>query len=677
MTATVDATLPDPARTPAAAPVEALIALTKLSVAPENVRRTDKRGGVEGLAESVAEEGLLQNLVVFETEASRFRVVAGGRRLAALKLLAKAGRWSGPVRCLVLPSEAAQRVSLAENVMRRALHPADEFEAFAALIAEGHDAAEVAQRFGTTVRHVEQRMKLAAVSPALVKAYRASEMTLDQLTAFAVVDDHARQEAVWNTHYVRESSGQGIRRALLSEHVPVTDKLARFVGLEAYEGAGGTVTRDLFSDDEGGTWLADPDLLRRLAAEKMEGEAAALSAEGWGWVETFEQFPYSGFYNHGRVYPRALPLSDEDRAELARLVERRDAILTSLEAVPDETLADELATVEAAIGTVRQRDYGFTPEDMARAGAAVGLTHEGRVKVERGLVRPEDVRRERKERERAERAEIAASRAEAGETVTEAPSPTLSDVLTEKLTAIRTAALRVEVMRRPDLALAGVVHALALPVFYTHAWRAESAVEIKATSIDLAGRIAEAEACPALAAMTEAREAWGYRLPGDVGDLWEWLTDQNGDTLLDLLAFLTAQSLNGVKQRHERGRPGRIKHADAIAASADLDMRAWWSVDAAFLARLSKAQIAAAVAESMGRDAGELPALLLKLPKAEAVSRAAQALEGRGWLPEPLRTMDQDGETEPRAQASERIAVEVIRDTDDIAPEPVYVEAAE
>ncbi|GJE02024.1 ParB/RepB/Spo0J family partition protein [Methylobacterium isbiliense] len=672
--ATVAVTAPAPVP---AVPAEALIPLTKLSVAPENVRRTDKRGGVEGLAESIAEEGLLQNLVVFETEAGRFRVVAGGRRLAALKLLAKAGRWGGPVRCLVLPSEAAQRVSLAENVMRRALHPADEFEAFAALMHEGHDAPEVARRFGTTVRHVEQRMKLAAVSPALVKAYRAGDMTLDQLTAFAVVDDHARQEQVWNTHYVRESTGQGIRRALLSEHVPVTDKLARFVTLEAYEQAGGVVTRDLFSDDEGGTWLADPDLLRRLAAEKMGAEAAALSAEGWGWVETFEQFPYSGFYNFGRVYPRALPLSAEDRAELARLTERRDTILTSLEAAPDEVLGEELATVEAAIGAVRQRDYGFTPEDMARAGAAVGLTHEGRLKVERGLVRPEDVRREKKERERAERAEIAAARVEAGETVTEAPFPALSDVLTEEMTALRTAALRVEVMRRPDLALAGVVHALAMPVFYTHAWRAESAFEIKATSIDLVGRIAGAEACPTLAAMTEAREAWGYRLPGDVGDLWEWLTEQSGDTLLDLLAYLAAQSLNGVKQRHERGRPGRVEHADTIAASADLNMRTWWSVDAAFLARLSKAQIAAAVADGMGEEAGDLPPLLLKLPKAEAVSRAAQALDGRGWLPELLRTTRQDGETEIRARASQRIAVDVIRNTDDVHPETVHAVAAE
>jgi ParB family chromosome partitioning protein len=628
------------------------IALSKLSVAEENVRRTDRKGGIEGLAESIAAEGLLQNLTGFATEKGRYRIVAGGRRLTALRLLAKAGRWSGPVPVRVLPSGTdAQRISLTENVVRAALHPADEFEAFAALIAERHEPAEVARRFGTTVRHVEQRMKLAAVSPTLVKAYRAGDMTLDQLTAFAVVDDHTRQEQVWTTYHVRDSTGRGIRMALLSEHVPVTDKLARFVGLDAYEAAGGPVIRDLFSDEEGGTWLADPDLLRRLAAERMQAEAEAITAEAWAWVETFESLPYSGFYNHGRVYPRPLPLSDDHHAALATLTSRRNAILASLDNAPDDTLAEELATVETAISAMHEREYGFTAEDRARAGCAIGLMHDGRLKVERGLIRPEDVRRERKVQAKAE--EVAARVAgTVGTVVAEATAPALSDTLVEELTTQRTAALRVEVMRRPDLALTGVVHALALPVFYTHAWRAESVMEIRATSIGLTDRLADPDACPALREINEVCEAWGHRVPGDAGDLWEWLTGQSQDVLLELLAFLAAGSVNAVKQRHEHGRPGRIEHADRMAVSVGLDMTAWWTVDAAFLTRLSKAQIAIAVVEGVS---AELAAPLAKITKGEAVQRAAAALEGRGWLPKPLR-MPIDAEE----LAAERSPVEVI-----------------
>lgn len=637
------------------------IALGRLGVAEENVRRTDRKGGVEGLAESIAAEGLLQNLTGFQTETGRFRIVAGGRRLAALKALAKAGRWSGPVPVRVLASAAdAARVSLTENVMRAALHPADEFEAFAALIAEGFDAAEVARRFGTTLRHVEQRMKLAAVSPALLRTYRAGDMTLDQLIAFTVVDDHTRQEQAWNRGSgFCDLSPRGIRMALLSEHVPTSDKLARFVGLTSYEAAGGVVVRDLFSDDQGGAWLAEPELLRWLAAEKMQTEADALSAEGWAWVETFETFPYSGFYTHGRVYSRPIPLSEEDRAELANLTQRRDAALTTLEASPeDEALADELATVEAAIGVLREREWRFTAGDKARAGCAVGLTHEGKVKVERGLIRPEDVRREKK---KVRAAEIAASRSTGvGTARAQDPSPALSDTLVEELTAQRTAALRVEVMRRPDLALAGVVHALALPVFYTHAWQVEAAFEIKAASIDLRGRVTDPETCPALKAVEEAHEAWGYRLPGEAGDLWPWLIDQPQDVLLDLLAFLASGSVNAVKQRHEGRRPARIEHADQLAVRAVLDMTAWWTADATFLARLSKPQIAAAVAEGASF---EMAAPLTKLAKGEAVQRAAQALESRGWLPEPLRTPVEEAEVS-RAEPSAIISVnEVYRPT--------------
>ena len=629
-----------------AAAVE-LIALSRLGVAEENVRRTDRKGGIEGLAESIAAEGLLQNLTGFQTETGRYRIVAGGRRLAALKMLAKAGRWSGPVPVRVLACATdAKRASLAENIMRQALHPADEFEAFAGLISEGHDLTEVARRFGTTVRHVEQRMKLAAVSPSLVKAYRAGDMTLDQLTAFAVVDDHARQLAAWTGGGGwRDLSPRGIRASLLSQHVPVTDKLARFVGLDAYEEAGGIVVRDLFSDEEAGTWLAGPELLQRLAAERMQVEVEAVAAEGWAWTEVFESFPYGGFHSFGRVYPSALPLSDEDRAELDRLIAERDALERRAQDDPSQAVVTLWQEVDAAIRQRQQASYGYAAEDMARAGCAIGLTHEGVLKVERGLVRPEEVRREKKQ---ARAAETVAARTEGGERIAEAPCPTLPDSLVEELTAQRTAALRVEVMGRPDLALAGVVHALALPVFYPYAYRAASCFDLRAYDVGLSPRVAEAQTCPALQALDAAHEAWSQRLPGDSGEFWAWLTEQPQDTVMELLAFLASGSVNAVRQRHE-GRPARLEHADQLAQSTGLDMTAWWTADAAFLARLSKPQIVAAVSEGAS---AELAAPLAKLPKGEAVQRAAQALEGRGWLPVPLRTEQADdpeaeGDTAP------------------------------
>jgi ParB family transcriptional regulator, chromosome partitioning protein len=77
------------------------------------------------------------------------------------------------------------------------MHPADQFEAFAKLHGdEGMAAEDIAARFGVSAAVVRQRFKLAAVSPKLMQAYRDDELNLDQLTAFAITDDHARQEQV-------------------------------------------------------------------------------------------------------------------------------------------------------------------------------------------------------------------------------------------------------------------------------------------------------------------------------------------------------------------------------------------------------------------------------------------------------------------------------------------------
>lgn len=259
------------------------------------------------------------------------------------------------------------------------------------------------------------------------------------------------------------------------------------------------------------------------------------------------------------------------------------------------------------------------------------------------------MRRERREA----RAAAARDGSRANGTAAGGLPPALPDALVEELTAQRTAALRVEVMRRPDLALASVVYALALPVFYGGAWEAESALVIEVGSVDLASRVADPDACPALRAMAEAREAWGRRLPGDAADLWGWLTDQARDMLLDLLAFLASRGIDAVVHRHEGRRPARIGHADRLAAAAALDMGAWWTADAAFLARLSKAGIAAAVAE--GASPG-LAAPLARLAKGEAVERAARALAGRGWLPEPLRTPSGNAAVSENDRAAAEVA---------------------
>jgi len=117
------------------------VPLNKLKKSPRNVRKVEHSAAdIEGLAASITASGMLHNLVV-EPESDGegretgfyFVTIGEGRRLAQL-LRAKRRqiKKTDLIRC-VLDTEHAHEISLAENVIRSAMHPADEYEAFALL----------------------------------------------------------------------------------------------------------------------------------------------------------------------------------------------------------------------------------------------------------------------------------------------------------------------------------------------------------------------------------------------------------------------------------------------------------------------------------------------------------------------------------------------------------------
>jgi ParB family chromosome partitioning protein len=174
-----------------------LVPLSQLRPSTRNVRKT-AGAVVTELASSIQRIGLLQNLtVILASDGVHYEVVAGGRRLAALKLLAKKKRIARDyqVPCLLVADGTARTASLTENVLREAIHPADQFEAFAALIAEGRPVEGIAADFGVAPLVVQRRLKLANVSPRLMADYRADAVNLEQLMALAITDDHRAQDA--------------------------------------------------------------------------------------------------------------------------------------------------------------------------------------------------------------------------------------------------------------------------------------------------------------------------------------------------------------------------------------------------------------------------------------------------------------------------------------------------
>jgi len=520
------------------------------------------------------------------------------------------------------PSE----ISLLENVLRQNMHPADEFEAFRDLVDKGVPVADIAARFGVTDTMVMQRLKLARVSAKVLKAYRDERLTLQQVMAFTVSDDHEAQDEVLKN--LRPGHGSGaIREALTENEIAATDRRVKFVTLKAYEQAGGATRRDLFSEGEGAVFILDAALLERLVSEKLQRAAKSLTKEGWKWVEAQPAFLLEEKSQLRRIHAEPGPLPPKLAREAEALEKERDTLLEQFEAADED--AEEPARIEEiadrldAIEDKRGPDV-WTPEQLAMAGAVLTIGHDGKPSIVRGLVRPEDIPKKASAKPAKSGGEAgAADEAEAEET------PLVSAALAESLTAHKSAALAAELQQRPDIALAAIVCAFAGRILRP-GFASDTSLQVNASPQPL-NRV---DGSKAFTAMEQAQEKWERILPKEDG-LWEWCLTQKQSVLLDLLAFCAATTVNAVRLKRDTPNAERLKHADQLAAALKLDMKTWFTPNAEnYFSRVSKPQILDAIREA--KQQPPAPAWE-KLKKAELAQEAERQISGIGWLPELLR----------------------------------------
>ena len=479
------------------------IPFNKLRLSQANVRRVKAGVSIDELAEDIARRGLLQGLAVRPVldaegrETDLFEVPAGGRRYRALELLVKQKRLAKTVLipCVVKDPNSdasAEEDSLAENVQRVALHPLDQFRTFKALRDKGVGDEEIAARFFVTPAVVKQRLRLVSVSGKLLDIYAEDGMTLEQLMAFSVTDDHTRQEQVWDS--VSDTYNKEpylIRRRLTESAVRASDRRARFVGLEAYEAAGGAVMRDLFQQDDGG-WLEDTSLLNRLATEKLVVEADKITAESWQWVEVAIEFPYG--HTHGLRKLNGVPadISAEEQATITALKTEHETLESEYgggDELPDE-IDTRLGVIETALAEFENRPVQYDPAEIVRAGVYVSIDANGGLAVDRGYVRPEDeapldmavysepatgsdgAEAPTSSAPAVQRAVITiGGQAEPEEDEDDSVKP-LPDRLVSELTAHRTLALRDAVANNPYVAMTALLHKFCLDTFQHGTWGA-------------------------------------------------------------------------------------------------------------------------------------------------------------------------------------------------------------
>jgi len=637
------------------------IPFNKLVLSQANVRRIKAGVSIEQLAEDIARRTLLQSLTVRPVldgegnESGLYEVPVGGRRYRALELLVKQKRLArtAPVPCVIRTDGLAAEDSLAENLERAPLHPLDQFRAFQTLREAGLGDEDIAARFFVTPVVVRQRLRLVTVSPRLLDLYAEDQITLEQVMAFSVTSDHARQEQVWDSlvrAYNREP--YYIRKLLTEGTVRAADKRVRFVGIEAYEAAGGVVQRDLFEPDGGG-WLQDPALLDRLVAEKLAASAEAVQAEGWKWIEVTPDFPYGHTARMRRLIGTPVALTEADQAERDQLQAEYDRLIEAhagADAVPEE-IERQVEEIGIALAAFDDRPLSFDSAEILRAGVFVSIDADGDLRVDRGYVRPEDERSAEPLPPIEAVATIPVATVDATtpqvDPVAEPPEEDeglkpLPDRLVAELTAHRTLALRDVLARAPDVAFLAVLHVLCLQAFYRSG--ADSALDITAHSpVFTVQPPGLADTAPAKA-IDARHQTWLGQLPADPADLWDTLTGFDGDSQGALFAHCAALTVNAVREPWTR-RGRALDHADRLARAVELDMVAagWVPTVDTYLGRVTKARILDAVREAKGEDSAQL---IDHLKKPDMAREAERLLAGSGWLPDILRAPEPGPEPE-------------------------------
>jgi ParB family chromosome partitioning protein len=649
------------------------IPFNQLRLSQSNVRRVKVGVSLEELADDIDRRGLLQSLNVRpdldETgaETGTFEVPAGGRRFRALELLIKRKRLAktAPVPCVVRDPATlilAEDDSLAENIHRAPLHPLDQFRAFQAMREKGQSEEDIAAAFFTTVAVVMQRLKLAAVSEKLLGVYAEDGIKLEQLMAFSVTDDHARQEQVWEA--VEKSWSNEpyqIRRMLTEKTIPASDRRVRFVGMEAYESAGGAVMRDLFQADNGG-WVQDVGLLERLVGDKLKSEADTIATEGWKWIEVDIEFPYGHAANLRALEGISLPLTEAEQAEVEALqdeYEKLEGDYADADEVPEEA-ADRIEAIEAKLAEFDERPVTYSPAEIGRAGAFVSIAADGTLSVDRGYVRAED---EIPEGVDGETGEIL-NDAGAGDSATSASSihravitiggqsepeedegdviRPLPERLVSELTAHRTLALRDAVADHPAVAMTLLLHRLCVD-FFQHGGHGHC-LEASVRAVSFPMQAAGLKDSPSAKSVDERHEAWKAELPKDDNALWDWLVGLDEASRQALLAHCIAFGVNALFEKvnpyggglSAAGLERRMAQADRLGLAVGLDMveAGWQPTVDNYLGRVTKPRILEAVREAKGEAAAQL---IDHLKKGDMAKEAERLLAGAGWLPEPLR----------------------------------------
>ena len=573
----------------------ATIAPADLKLSPLNVRKS-KRQHIEALADDIAAHGVIHNLVGYK-QGKGYAVVAGGRRLEAIRLLEKQGRlpenFTVPVS--IRPKKEAVELSLAENQSRDDMHPADAIEAYGKLAVDGLASDDIAARFGVTPAYVNRILSLARLHPDIRIALAKDEIGLEAAKAYTLTDEQECQLRLFEEF---GNSAHMVRKALTGDKIATDSAIFDLVPLADYLAAGGTLTQDLFSD-EGSGFADDSELLWSLVGQRLEAVREEHLADGWANVELLEREP-DNFYSLNHMRPQGLRELTIDEQERLTELEREGEAIVEADPEAETWNNSDLRAINAEMQRLENARRFFTDEQKVEARVLIFLSYGGKLTVQPISLRKAG-RPKRAEGAKPER---------------------FSRKLCDAIERIRLLAIREVVASKPDCALDLLLVALVEERLGS-GFKSPLALRCKAAPVQVEDEFLTGAT---IGDVEEQADSLCGKL--DRKTLFETIATMPTATKHELLAALVATAIDA-----------SCALPEAMLERLSIDIGAKWRPGAAFFARMTKGAMLDLLEEQCGKDAARN---CHPLGKSDLVDETARRLQEKEWLPPMLLATNAD-----------------------------------
>jgi ParB family transcriptional regulator, chromosome partitioning protein len=183
------------------------VSLSLLSESKTNPRRTFEDTALQELASSIRAQGVLSPLLVRPLNERTFEIVAGARRFRAAQMAEAA---TVPVRIVNLTDAQAIEMSIVENLQRKDVHPLEEAQCYARLLAldePKYSVEQIAAKCGKHPGYVLSRIRFTELAHAVVEAFSKDEIGVGHALLLAKLQPAQQEEAL--PHCFREDWGSG------------------------------------------------------------------------------------------------------------------------------------------------------------------------------------------------------------------------------------------------------------------------------------------------------------------------------------------------------------------------------------------------------------------------------------------------------------------------------------